>query len=83
MDDLAWLLEGLNDESLSVRRSRYVHHLLWCATLTPASAIDLLNKMSGVGWFEKLRVCGQVDDIFWRMSAAREKSTDLVGIRRS
>ncbi|KAJ9091566.1 hypothetical protein QFC20_007610 [Naganishia adeliensis] len=62
MDDLTWLLEGLNDDSLSVRRS---------------SAIDLLNKMSGSGWFEKLRICGQVDDIYSRMTAAREKSTDL------
>lgn len=25
MDDLTWLLEGLNDDSLSVRRSRYVY----------------------------------------------------------
>jgi hypothetical protein len=51
-----------------------------CAELTPRSAIDLLNKMSGPGWFEKLRICGQVEDIYSRLAAAREKATDLVSV---
>jgi hypothetical protein len=42
------------------------------------SVIDLLNKMSGSGWFERLRICGQVEDICARLLKAREMSTDLV-----
>lgn len=51
----------------------------FCNALTILqSVIDLLNKMSGPGWFERLRICGQVEDICSRLLKAREISTDLV-----
>lgn len=43
-----------------------------------ASVIDLLNKMSAPGWFEKLTICGQVEDICSRLLRARDTLTDLV-----
>jgi hypothetical protein len=48
------------------------------ALIMVSSVIDLLNKMSGSGWFERLRICGQVEDICSRLLKARELSTDLV-----
>ena len=43
-----------------------------------ASVIDLLSKMSAPGWFEKLTICGQVEDICSRLLRARDTLTDLV-----
>ncbi|KAJ9122374.1 hypothetical protein QFC22_001796 [Naganishia vaughanmartiniae] len=62
MDDLTWLFDGLSDDVLSVRRS---------------SAIDVLKKMSDPGWFDRLRICSQVEQIYIRLAAGRELATDV------
>lgn len=50
MDDLTWLLEGLNDDSLSVRRSRCVSPCFGMgARLTPAQRYRPLEQDVGIG----------------------------------
>ncbi|KAJ9100539.1 hypothetical protein QFC21_003582 [Naganishia friedmannii] len=82
MDDLTWLLDGLSEDVFSVRRSRSrpADHCLGDIRADIShysSAIDVLNKMSAPGWFEKLRICSQVEEIYTRLDAGRQRSTDI------
>jgi hypothetical protein len=88
MDELGYLRDGLRDTSLSARRSRYVWsglciyfcmHQFGFLVRNANSAIDILSKCAGVAWFERLRICGQVEPIYEEFATAGKGESDEVG----
>jgi hypothetical protein len=53
-----------------------------CGLIVPvhdgSSAIDILSKCADASWFEKLRICGQVESIYEDFAAAGKDESDGV-----
>lgn len=91
MDELGYLRDGVHDDSLASRRSRSVVREfvsesgaagLHALRLHILSAIDILSKCADASWFERLRVCGQIESIYEDFATAGKDQSDEVCPRR-
>ena len=87
MDELGYLRDGVQGDSLASRRSRQVlSHARRRSRTVPnpspllhdLSAIDILSKCADAAWFERLRVCGQIESIYEDFAKAGKDRSDEV-----